>query len=277
MVIPDRLYKYQSYSSYALEGIIRGRIWVSNPAAFNDPYDGKFSIDLNYTIEELKDLLPKLNKLNAEALAYPYSPSDSPFFPDTVGYTIYWEHIDETDEELHLHSSRGYVKQMLENMGKAGIYSLTEMNADLLMWAHYADSHRGFVIGYDSTTPIEHYRESPLLLPVHYSDEYPQYSIHDFLQGKMKIIERMATHKGCQWEHEKEWRIIFPHYDDTRKMPWRVCEIIFGHRMEKTHKSTIHQLISDHYKNVTFLEATPSENDYKLDLKSYTEPAAPVL
>jgi len=93
----------------------------------------------------------------------------------------------------------------------------------------------------------------------------------------MKIIEFMATYKGPQWEHEKEWRLIFPRYDDTREMPWPICEIIFGHRMAKAHKSTIYRLISERYKNTTFLDAVPSVNNYKLDLNSYTESSAQVF
>ena len=124
---------------------------------------------------------------------------------------------------------------------------------------------------------MEPYRESPHLLPVSYSDEYPQYSINDFLHDKMKVIEQMAIHKGRQWEHEEEWRIIFPKHGVTRKMPWPICEIIFGHRMEKAHKNTIYHLLGGEGTDIEFFEAIPSENNYTLDLQPFTKPATPML
>ena len=35
-----------------------------------------------------------------------------------------------------------------------GVLSLSRTNDSLLMWAHYADSHRGFVLGLDETHPF---------------------------------------------------------------------------------------------------------------------------
>jgi hypothetical protein len=273
MEIPSNLYKYQPYSSYALEGLVKGAIWVSDPNTFNDPFDGKYNENLNITPEQVRQYSPTINKLLTEAVSYPLSPSDSPFFPDSVGYNVNWEAYDESDDEekeriFKIHCLG--LEHNLKDLAKAGVYSLTEEKDDLLMWAHYADSHRGFVIGYDSSEEMETYLESPHLLPVEYSDEYPKYSIEDFLSNKMNVIQKMAVHKGRQWEHEKEWRILFPRSNATRKMPWPISGIIFGHRMQHTHKDTIYELMTGKSTNIVFFEAVPSKSMYKLDIQPFT-------
>jgi|SRR5580658_5344823 hypothetical protein len=41
-----------------------------------------------------------------------------------------------------------------------GVLCLSEAPANLLMWAHYADSHRGFVVEFDPASPFFCQRDS---------------------------------------------------------------------------------------------------------------------
>lgn len=68
MEIPNRFYKYQPYSSYALEGLIMKTIWVSNPDAFNDPFDSKFYVDFRLYDRRIKRFLTQAEQINGRGV-----------------------------------------------------------------------------------------------------------------------------------------------------------------------------------------------------------------
>lgn len=82
---------------------------------------------------------------------------------------------------------------------KYGILSLSESPTNLLMWAHYADSHRGFVIQLDTS---HEFFKSPLFGQVEYSDNRPILSPTNI--DSVDVFYR----KSSVWGPEREWRFI---------------------------------------------------------------------
>ena len=100
-----------------------------------------------------------------------------------------------------------------------GILSLTENEADLLMWSHYADSHKGFLIEIDTSNSyfdISDGKESlRRIRKVHYTKNRPPLDIRrtdvkwewdDFYTG-------MFFTKSMEWEYEREWRMAIARSD----------------------------------------------------------------
>ncbi|MBA3571840.1 MAG: DUF2971 domain-containing protein [Pyrinomonadaceae bacterium] len=88
-----------------------------------------------------------------------------------------------------------------------GILCLSEVNDSLLMWSHYTDSHRGFVVGFDSENSFfSHKRtdqdEFGFLRRVEYTPERPQVVLSDTSSGQW--FQTKAEH----WAYEREWRIL---------------------------------------------------------------------
>ncbi len=88
-----------------------------------------------------------------------------------------------------------------------GILSLTEVPDDLLMWSHYADGHRGFVIGFDSNheffnAPGGERDNIVGLKKVEYSSNRPGVSWLDLSATEAFLI------KSSHWEYEREWRCL---------------------------------------------------------------------
>ena len=96
--------------------------------------------------------------------------------------------------------------------------SLTTELKSNLMWAHYADSHRGFCVEYDfKDIDVKQYLTHPM--PVIYSDLRPQFPYELLLK---EIKERNGEHfeelrkeillalltKDVAWKYENEWRIV---------------------------------------------------------------------
>lgn len=96
-----------------------------------------------------------------------------------------------------------------------GILSLSEVPDEPLMWAHYADSHRGLVIGFDEQHAFFHRRcsendEFHFLREVVYADLPPAPSALG-VDGNALFIT-----KGTRWSYEREWRMLAPLQEASR-------------------------------------------------------------
>ena len=79
--------------------------------------------------------------------------------------------------------------------------SLTESADDILMWSHYADSHRGVCLRF--STEIGFFKDAQQVV---YQDERP---VVNLIRDTPHVYQRKAVlYKSCHWEYEEEWRII---------------------------------------------------------------------
>lgn len=101
---------------------------------------------------------------------------------------------------------------------RIGVLCLSEDYTNLLMWAHYADSHRGICVGFDPSHSFFCRRLSPdddlrQLRKLRYSKDRPHVelvsadSFSDFLT------------KSIEWSYEREWRMLMPLEDASITIP----------------------------------------------------------
>lgn len=88
-----------------------------------------------------------------------------------------------------------------------GVLSLSRTNDSLLMWAHYGDSHRGFVLGLDDTHPwfYEQNGFGQITKPhnVIYTSRRPT-----IIGDSQDFYERLLCYKSLEWAYEQEVRIF---------------------------------------------------------------------
>lgn len=84
-----------------------------------------------------------------------------------------------------------------------GVMSFTESIDNLLMWAHYANEHRGIVIEFDPSH--EFFKE---LKPVIYLEKRFTGSSLNIHNESAFLREDIFLEKSKHWEYEKEWRIV---------------------------------------------------------------------
>ena len=116
---------------------------------------------------------------------------------------------------------------------KTGVLSVGTSCVNPLMWAHYADSCKGFCIGFrcllseDDNGPIPvlvTYSDSlPTVLPGQYYDEDPQNVFG-------MVMEQFAT-KSSDWAYESEVRFFSKEADSLQPIPGKITDIIFGEKM----------------------------------------------
>lgn len=87
----------------------------------------------------------------------------------------------------------------------------------ILMWSHYADSHKGFCIEYDLTRNEKNKQLFDNLFPVIYSDDISDIT-NDMLSAEndgitdkfiWSIYNKALLRKSATWKYENEWRLIY--------------------------------------------------------------------
>lgn len=169
---PGDVYKFTKCSIHSLRALINREIPFSPPQSFNDPFDCPICELLNH--DEKPALLIRQAYLDCLTVAC---------FSCQVG---------ETEESNEIKNEEPYLND--------------------LMWAHYADSHKGICIKYDlsfeNITKILKGNDGQYI-----SLEYVKYSdkaLGEYSAGKGDSISLFDSFflKGKSWEYEKELRLI---------------------------------------------------------------------
>ena len=127
-----RRYKYLPFNEGSLRILTDGTIKFTSPSELNDPFDCAPDFDARNIADYLNtrpDLLEKAReKLN-------FSPAQ------------FIEEKQTRIKSLEIAAEHGAFNQLAA--GRVGICSLTRDPLNLLMWAHYAQHHTGFVVEFD--------------------------------------------------------------------------------------------------------------------------------
>jgi hypothetical protein len=195
-------------------------------------------------ITELSNKLPKGKRFLGYALAF-------------IALIVLWRRMLEmmrTVADTLSNKFQQELGKMVEEKLRhsMGVLSLTRHNENLLMWSHYADQHRGFVLAIDETHPIFSQRRSE-------NDEFNylrevQYSVQR-QKAELKLMSGidLLLLKSTEWAHEEEWRIVRPLADaDAIAIqppdhtvhlfslpPEAVQGVIYGAHMAEEHKQRI--------------------------------------
>jgi hypothetical protein len=152
-----RRYKYLPYSCGSLQIIKDGTMKFTRPGKVNDPFDCSPDFDAS----DIKEYL--LSR------------------PDLVSRSGNLQHLPELEAAI----AEGVFNQIADE--NIGICSLSRDPLNLLMWAHYAEYHKGFVIEFDIPVCVEAENEPTpqrcleLLIPqeVEYEEPKPVVNMTD--------------------------------------------------------------------------------------------------
>jgi len=220
---PCSLFKYRAFDQYAIQTLIDGKIWLADPKSFNDPFDCMCYIDRKHSDEEL---LAHLNDC-AQSRG------------DTRQFTL------EDIPQERLDYERG-LDELEEGVRNAGIFCLAATPFEPLMWAHYADGHRGFCIEYERRADND--LGSTGCSWVTYDDPtFPVFRGLDYFRQGMDVLQRILTHKARSWDYEHEWRLMRMWKgspgERSYRLNARILSITFGIRMPRRDELTIIRIL----------------------------------
>lgn len=255
------LYKHTPPNEGSLRIITDETIKYTSPDEFNDPTDCSFNLKINFD---------NYTKQNAEEyLGKKISDTDWPdFFP--VFKFIY---------------EPFFLEKMKSLKSSFGVSCFNNAPLETLMWSHYADNHKGFMVEFKfGSFENEAYLEMPLV--VKYSNKFPAIEIpatdpstwvgidtHD-------VIKNAFCSKSTNWKYEKEFRLIKSKYkiDEmaTQIEKFKPCmlnSIILGAKIEPHYENKIRSLVHDFNKrnsqNILIYKAIFLKNSYELTVPNH--------
>ena len=298
IMLHNKTHFFKYCTSDALEKVLTKHTFKwSSPTLFNDPFDIQTDFRFGFDFDDLAEpLLQEQIKIvwddnepegNADhplfkamletrknRIANPNTRSRAEFekFFREVAYDK--KKIEETSKE-----NERWWKDLREDLR---VYCVSEVHDDILMWAHYADSHSGAVIKH-KVIPGKDYAICAAR-PVRYDDKMPiiadidTYIKHITGQKELDYNElfiNFSTTQSRHWAYEKEWRCVgsasrknMEIFNLYKFNPEEIEAIYFGCRMREDTRLKIIKLLSTNFSHVRLFQGRTHPKNYKLDFDS---------
>src|SRR5215213_4386959 len=137
MFPPDLLFKYVGGAPHHLDILRKLQIRFTQPDDLNDPHD---SIP---GVVPPADIAAFVDAVIARNFPGRLLPGLSPMQQSRARATLIAQY--ESDPDSLVERCFAIIRAKINEIG---ILSLTTSNDNLVLWAHYSDSHKGFVIGF---------------------------------------------------------------------------------------------------------------------------------
>ncbi len=239
--VPEQLYKFRGCTEYSIDAFEQDELWLSKAALFNDLHDSLLFFDKSAILDSIEKMfssgavpsvIEKVKQVqfsNADLqnwVTEMFSSLDTKQLTDIV-----WQSVPGFSQWLD--QCFTFAKDGIRERTK--MVCLSESINSPLMWAHYADNHKGFAIGYDfrnneitqcSNCPNRSCTDIKLgtIYPVVYSDKrfdatrYGQWIVQQQIKRIMGfpteelyddgfLFTKATLYKSNDWSYENEWRI----------------------------------------------------------------------
>ena len=245
-----KIYKYASLNA-AVSILKNGGVGLSNPKDFNDPNDCSFIQDekdkekierliTDYFTYKIVTELVSLNKislnkssrvrlsnLQKEMDVMKCALEKHPYFDGIPGFNLITKIIGSKFRDvdtLLIKAKKGFQNKVdeavLSAKSNALISCFSKRKNSILMWSHYAASHKGVCIEYERPDSID-------FKDVEYRNDRPYIKMYNVVShaialdilGKKETDEEITTHlketldpffvKSTDWQYEEEVRCLY--------------------------------------------------------------------
>lgn len=204
-----KLYRFQSTAQIdiaRLNSMKNGKIWFSDPAKFNDPFD--LNPNIKNLLEDRWCSAPEFNTAMRKALfCLLQNPAmykgalflDSALADEFQAWTSE-DFVHEHDWDTRL------ISAIKTRIAQFGVVCMTPQWDNRLMWAHYANSGQGFCIEYE----VDWGKQQPdfRYVPVQYTSEPPELCITEAMFTPHQFLYRVLATKHADWAYEQEIRLV---------------------------------------------------------------------
>lgn len=251
------LYKYLSPSR--IDVILNCSIRFTQYGDFNDPFELNPNISRIAEEEEIRKLVDRdfVQLIKDEYAKHPIVSafiSKEAFIQLAEGQR---EHVKKDVIGME-QQVVGLLLAMLQKITNSvlGVLSLSEIRNHELMWSHYANEHKGYVIGFNSEHQFFNQKKIDVdelrhLRKIDYREKPPVINLMNTSGAELFFV------KSLKWEYESEWRMLMPLADSSKvieKQPYpihlfgfpveSVNEVILGARMSEQDKGIIRALLN---------------------------------
>lgn len=129
--LPEFVYKYMKLDQYFYDLISNQELYFSSPADFNDPFDSKLYVNPICTTDDLDNFIKRYPAFSILDKIYPNEEEKKPIL-------------------RILDFKKNFTDSIQKLVNSAGIFCLSADPANLLLWSHYADCHKGLCIKFSN-------------------------------------------------------------------------------------------------------------------------------
>lgn len=200
--LPSTLYKYCKLDDHFKNMVKNKELWFQTPNEFNDPYDCNVAWKVEYSESDIETFVRNSAiEGNSE---------------DIIKSEIERIKADPNRIQLSIDSLKNEVQ-------KLGISCFSQDGENPLMWAHYADKHKGVCIAFRAE--LLHNFFNLHIFPVEYTSTYPKVN---FMKNHNKAINQILTTKSDNWKYEQEYRLVFEMRGAAPFPKEAIFEVCFG-------------------------------------------------
>lgn len=240
-----KLYKYYSPDKvkYLHDILFKSELYFSSPSQLNDPSEGKLKF-ADMSEDDLKEFF------------YNYHIENNKSLTDKERLTI----KNKIDLVMKQFGKEALLRKCHETLtgrlDKNKITSFSKRWDNMMLWAKYADNHKGFCLEFKNDGIFS------LACEVDYEETTINFCNTD------KIGIDFFFQKKPEWTGEEEVRIVLPTQIQSpyKFEPALLCKIILGEKMDIKDRENIFELVAKRTVPIVVEEARYSTYDKKLIL-----------
>lgn len=309
--MPQTIFRYRECSEMNFDAFNEDKLYAVTADKFNDPYDCLFRYDKESFCRSVmtgmsKEVMYFLRDLFRQGGDFPDGLANfyNQDFLERIKENIvnandsmiekYGEEIESIKDSFckDLYMQTEDVARMVQQLPFITCFS--EVIDSVTMWSHYANSHKGFALEYDtkdfqlrclSCSEREQCDKAIIcnLFPIIYQPR--RYDATNFLAyyiGKSMglpiknpdtfVSSKVLLYKSSQWKYEKEWRLVVNKQNNYQdKSPVCIYQlkpkaIYYGSRISPIHKKLLHLMAKE--KGIKEYQMCIDHKSYKYSIKA---------
>ena len=315
---PKSLFHYRRCSEQSIDAFRENNIFFNTASNFNDPYDCLVYCDRKAIAKDIESVGNEgnqafLNNLVSHPDMINSAPSQiSREFLIKLQESIKNGELANIVSGIHTEAYAEIKKDLQKAVDtnleattsyyqtKMPLVCLSERFNNILMWSHYADNHKGFVVEYDSNSlhtkcnqcvEGKNYRTCPnwqatMLLPILYTNK--RYDATSYIvdstiinifnqkgfQGLWSFRDNFAQykiniHKHNCWSYEKEWRLQLYNINGSKTIKVKPVAIYLGCRIAKCYEDILVKYANEQNIKIYKMSENPTKTGYRLTKKKY--------
>ncbi len=229
--------------------LLKDEIFLSAPTTFNDPFDRPV-INFSGSDEKWNAMLNQQLSLARTKKGKPIPPAKK---------------IQLKAQAKRKNKSKVFAEHFnSQAQNSFCVLCLSSKPDNLLMWSHYADSHKGICVGFGLDELQSNFE---LIFRINYLKEFPKVSLLD-IDDPLKFLSAFST-KHPDWSYEEEIRVANLHTPRLVQIPANTIKSIhLGCEITAKEKDFILDLSTSRELNVEVFQAEKDIHNLKLHFKN---------
>lgn len=232
----------------ARESIVGSTLYLAQPKSFNDPFEFAFALDYDGTPDQWRAFL-----------ADPEVQQRFKFLPKLP---VTDQVIRRLIEQLKRTTPNALPAIRERTLSETVVCCLSSVKHHPLLWAHYADGHKGLCLEYTQQGSNSLFAQAQQVV---YRDQLPVIGLPDLDYDSAG--KRIALTKATCWSYEGEWRIVISDIPPGPRpyLPSELTAVILGHRTTDAHVNLVREWLRDR-QSVRLLRARTSDTRFSLSI-----------